>query len=258
MIDALHIIACMKPRLLIAVFVLAPLSTLGAQEWLTLAGKIDLLPGYVDHLKPNVICYDSNCGQIWKPGGLTIDYELSNGAYELEGPTMFVYCQDHINGQIVEFALDVDADTKAQRVLVSFPDEAIFNAEVHSPADSRAMITMLMTYHGKAYHKSDDGGAVICGGLRDVFGDAFENRQVHLKHLVTRQQWTAETNQAGHFKLAGLPAGRYTLQTDAFTDDADCKYPARTWQINVQPGEKVVLYRIISSATKGYKCRSEG
>jgi len=250
----------MKFQLLAGLFVLAFSSARGAQEWHTLSGKIDLLPGYVDHLKPNAICYDSNCGEIWKPGGLDIDYELNNGAYELEDQVMPVYCQDNVNGQTVELALDFEPDDMSRTLLMSFPNEAIFNAKVRSQQDIRTMINMLLTYRGKNYDKAkaDDDAAVICGGLRDVFGNPFGNTQVHLKHLVSGRQWMAETNTAGRFKIAGLPAGRYILQTDAFTDDADCKYPIRTWHIDLRHGEKMIFYRVLISASKDSMCRDSG
>src|SRR5947209_5106165 len=98
----------MKRSLLLAV--LFPLLIVRAQEWHTLSGNVKLLPGYIDHLKPGVLCYDSNCGQIWKPRGLEIDYELNNGPYELEENNdlaTFVYCEDRINSQKVEFALEI-------------------------------------------------------------------------------------------------------------------------------------------------------
>ena len=99
----------------------------------TLVGNIDLLPGYVDQLKPGVFCYDSNCGQIWKPAGLTIDDELDNGGYELDDDrdvVTYVYCQDRVSGQVVEFAWTIDQDPKRKQFSTSYPQEATFNAEV--------------------------------------------------------------------------------------------------------------------------------
>ena len=114
------------------------------QEWHALSGNIELLHGYVDHLRPGVVCYDSDCGEIWKPGGLTIAYELNNGSYELEEDrdfATFVYCKDLTNGQVVEFALEIDPTHKTKRLHISYPDEAIFAADVRSYSDVMTSVT---------------------------------------------------------------------------------------------------------------------
>jgi hypothetical protein len=240
---------------------LLPLLCSGAQEWHTLTGKIDLPSGYVDHLKPGVICYDSNCGQIWKPGGLEIGYELDNGPYELENDkdlATFVYCQDRINGQIVEFALEVDPEDKSQRLHISFPDEATFSGDVHSPADIRTMIAMILTYRGKDYSKDKEAGSLLCGGLRDEVGNSFGNMQVHLTNLSTHRGSTAQTDEGGHFKFGDLPPGRYSLRASAYSDELGCKYPPRTWQIRLGSGQRILLYRRIVSTSKRLGCRDTG
>ncbi len=240
---------------------LLPVLTAGAQEWHTLSGKIELLPGYIDHLKHDVTCYDSNCGQIWSTKGMTIDYELNNGAYELDNDgdfDTFVYCEDRINSQIVEFSLEIDREGKSQRFSISFPNEAIFSADVHGPADIRTMMRMILTYRGTGYKKSDAVGGLFCGGLRDEVGNSFGQMQVRLKHLSTRNEWRAQTDEGGHFKFGGLPSGVYSLQTSAYKDELGCEYPPKNWQIRVRPLERILLYRRIVSISKRVGCRDTG
>jgi hypothetical protein len=237
---------------------LVPFLIASAQEWHTLSGKIELLPGYIDHLKPGVLCYDSNCGQIWKPLGLEIGYELNNGSYELEEDNdlaTFVYCQDYVNGQSVEFALEVDPEDKSQRLHISFPDEAIFSADVHSPADIRTMIAMTLTYRGKGYQKTKGVGSLLCGGLRDEVGNSFGNTQVQLTNLSTHARLVTLTDDGGHFTFSNLPSGRYSLESSAYKDELGCEYPVKSWRLRVRRQERILLYRRIVSISKRVGCR---
>lgn len=239
--------------------VFMPLVMVGKQEEGTLSGKIELQHGYVDALKPGVSCIDSSCGQIWKPRGLTIDYGLDGGA-ELEEDkdfATFVYCKDHVNGQIAEFALHVDPTDKTKRLHISYPDEAFFSANLRDSDDIRTMMSMILTFRGKHYNKEERSGALICGGLRDEVNNAFSQMQVNLINESTHRDWRAETDDGGHFKFGDLPAGSYSLHTTAYKDELGCVYPPRSWRIRVGPGERLLMYRVMISVTKKFGCRAD-
>lgn len=231
-----------------------------SQEWNTLSGNIELLRGYVDHLRPGAMCYDSNCGEIWKPGGLIIEYELNNGSYELEEDrdfATFVYCKDVTNGQAVELAVEIDSTDKTKRVHISYPNEAIFSANVRTASDIRTMMRMILTFRGKHYEKSEKRGATVCGGLRDEVNNAFSQMQVRLTNLSTHERRTVETDEGGHFKFGDLPPGTYRLQTTAYQDELGCEYPPKHWRIRVRQHQKLLLYRVMTSVTKNYACRAD-
>jgi hypothetical protein len=256
-----------KMKRIVLIACLLPLLAANAQEWHTLSGKISLLRGYVDHLRPNVFCYDSNCGEIWKPGGLQIDYELNNGQYELDEDNdlaTFVYCDDHVNGQVVELALEVDPledrsdksqdPDKSQHLHISFPNEAIFMADVHSQADIRNMMRMILTFRGEHYQRTKESGGLLCGGIRDEIGNSFGNMQIVLTLLSTNKRWTAKTDEGGHFKFADLPSGNYSLESGAYKDELGCEFVPERWQIKVRPKQRILLYRRIVSVSKRLGC----
>lgn len=97
----------------------------------------------------------------------------------------------------------------------------------------RRMMKMILTFRGKHYQKSEPKG-------------------VHLMNLSTHRKWTAKTDDGGHLQFGELPAGGYRLQTSAYKDELGCEYPARDWRIRVHKGERLLLYRIMKSATKEF------
>lgn len=90
-------------------------------------GKMRLLPGYVAGLPEGQTCIDTECGHIWNPRGLTVDYDIGGLAGVELGPEppermaeyFFWYGEASINGQIVRYA--VSGGDKPTSLSVSFP-----------------------------------------------------------------------------------------------------------------------------------------
>jgi hypothetical protein len=202
-------------------------------------GKMHLLPGYVAGLPEGQMCIDSQCGYIWNPRGLTIDYDIGGMAGVSLSPTppegtnqhFFWFGEARINGQSVRYA--VSGWDKPVSMSISFPESsANFNADIRNEGEIQTVLQMVLTYQGAGYKPSAEGavdGRVV---LRD--GTLLEGIEVNLGHPPEGD--STRTDDKGHFRFLGLAPGYYSLVARK-TRKHDCDFPPQHWRVRVDPGQ---------------------
>jgi len=200
-------------------------------------GKMQLSPGYVAGLPAGQTCIDTECGHIWNPRGLTIDYDIGGMAgVELgheppPGSTYLWYGEATINGQLVRYA--VSGADKPVSLTVCFPvSNANFNTQIRNEGEIQTALQMLLTYQGTGYKPEPEGA--IDG--RIVQRDGTELADVEITVTRGSEIRTTRTDAEGHFRFLGLPPGRYDL-VGITTRQSDCNFSPQHWRINAAPGQ---------------------
>jgi hypothetical protein len=202
-------------------------------------GKMQLLPGYVAGLPEGQTCIDSDCGYIWNPQGLTINYDIGGMAGVSVGPNppdksgeyYFWYGEASINGQPVRYA--VSGSDRPASVSVSFPDStANFNAEIRSEREIKTVLQMVLTYQGVGYRVQSAG--TVDGLVTKPDRTPLEGIEVTLDHPSEAK--TARTDAQGHFRFPSVSPGRYNLIARRASQD-DCKFPPQHWRIKTDPAQ---------------------
>lgn len=197
-------------------------------------GKMQLLPGYVAGLPERWSCIDTECGFIWSPQGLTINYDIG----ELAGPGLAAQVQDgylwygeaEINGQVVRYA--VMGSEKPKSLYVSFPKSfANFNVDIRSEAELRTALTMLLTYRGEGYRQETQSS--VDGRVLSRNGVPVAGMEVALAGRTKEN--SAKTDARGHFHFLALPPGVYELKIQS-SPGSSCR-SSRRWTLKIAPAQ---------------------
>jgi hypothetical protein len=198
-------------------------------------GKMELLPGYVAGLPEKWSCIDTDCGFIWNPQGLTINYDIG----ELAGPGLparaegsyLWYGETQINGQVLRYA--VTGQKNPEQLLVSFPkSSANFNGKVHSEGEVRIAMKMLLTFHGTGYRGETQSS--IDGLVLSRNGVPVAKMDVVLKSHG--KDHSVKTNANGHFHFLRIAPGTYHLEIQS-QPESTCKSSPRNWRLRIDAAQ---------------------
>jgi len=200
-------------------------------------GNMKLLPGYVAGLPAGSHCIDTECGYIWNPQGLTIQYDIGGMAgvslsHTPSSERQYLwYGEAHVNGQLVRYS--VSPGDKTSELVVCYPDsQANFHSEVRSDTDLDNALKMLVTYQGIGFKPqaagmidarivTDDGAPVP---RTDI---ALEGRGVSL---------TARTDDDGHFRFADLAPGHYKFTAQTL-NAPECDFGSKSWKFEIESSQ---------------------
>jgi hypothetical protein len=202
-------------------------------------GKMQLLPGYVAGLPEGQTCIDTECGYIWNPQGLTVDYDIGGMAGVRLGPAppdkvgeyYFWYGEASINGQPVRYA--VSGSDRPASVSVSFPDStANFNAEIRSESEIKTVLQMVLTYQGVGYRVQAAG--TVDGRVAQPDRTPLQGIEVTLEGANNVKR--SVTDDQGHFRFLSVSPGHYNLIARRASQD-DCKFRPQHWRIKTDPAQ---------------------
>jgi hypothetical protein len=200
-------------------------------------GKMKLLSGYVAGLPAGSTCVDTECGYIWNPQGLTIDYDIGALAGVRVGPVSqepasenyFWHGEATINGQMVRYA--VSGDDKPDSVSLSFPESsANFTASIRSESEIQTFLQMVLTYQGTGYRPSNE--ANVDWRVLQKDGTPLDGVHASLEPTAT----AARTDDQGHVRFIGVPPGRYELNVSKAQHNT-CDFPPQRRQIKIDPAQ---------------------
>jgi hypothetical protein len=207
-------------------------------------GRMHLLPGYVAGLPEGQTCIDTECGFIWNPQGLTIDYDIGGMAGVSIGPDRpggtveySWYGEANINSQPVRYA--VSGAGRSASLSISFPSSsANFNSEVRSEAEIQTVLQMVLTYQGVGYKPQPEG--TVDGRVVKRDGTPLEGIEVTVAQDVAQHKEnetkTTRTDDGGHFRFLSVPPGRYSL-TARKSNQTDCEFSPQRWRIRIDPAQ---------------------
>lgn len=203
-------------------------------------GKIKLLPGYVAGNPEGTSCFDTECGEISSPQGLTIGYDIGTlGGVRVQDDRNGVanslwFGQTEINSQAVRYS--VTGARAPRKITLSFPNSySNFFAKIENEADLQTFLRIVLTYQGPGFEANPE--STLGGRLVTDKGVPLAGVEMQLRG--TRAQNTTKTKENGQFTMTNLQTGQYELFALKNTSYS-CQFTAKPWKIAVSPASIIL------------------